>query len=173
MPPEQLTVIMPDGRTFGPTDLATVIQWLSEGRVPDAAMIRDEATGQQHPASSYRASALQGVNPFSSPAGMPTPQDDTTSTLIPYRNPPALTAYYLGVFSLSACIPLLGVVGVVMAIAAVVCGVRGLRLAKENPQARGRVHAWIGIVCGSVFAVLGIPMQIMSIIGLIAAIIDK
>jgi hypothetical protein len=172
MPPEQLTVVMPDGRTFGPADLATIMQWLSEGRVPDAAMIRDEATGQQRPASSYRASGPQSANPFASPAGMPQ-QDDSLSTLIPYRNPQALTAYYLGVFSISACIPLLGIAGVVMAIFAVICGVRGLRLAKENPQSRGRVHAWIGIVGGSIFALVGIPMQIFSIIGVIAAIMDK
>ena len=173
MPSERLTVVMPDNRLIGPVDQATLIAWLNEGRIPHAALVRDEATGQQRSASLYRFSDDQLTNPFSSPAGIPQPQSDAVSTIIPYRNAPALIAYYFGLFSLSACIPVLGLVGVAMAIAAVVYGVRGLRLAKENPVARGRVHAWIGIIGGSLFTVLGVPMQILSIIALIAAVLGK
>jgi hypothetical protein len=169
---ERLMVIMPNGRQFGPVDRATVRQWLQAGQVPDEAIVRDETTSREWPAASFRESP--GENPFASPAGIaPPPADEAVSVVIPYRNPPALTAYYLGLFSLSACIPLLGIVGVAMAIAAVVLGRRGLRLAASNPQAHGRVHAWIGIIGGSVFAVFGILMQVVGIIGVIGAILDK
>lgn len=173
MASEQLTVIMPDGRLFGPADLATLRQWLLEGRVPDAAMIRDEATGQQQPAAHYRTAGVDPTNPFASPAGQAPPTSDAVSTLIPYKNPPALTAYYLGVFSLSACIPLLGIAGVVMAIFAVVCGRRGLRLAAEKQEARGRVHAWIGIIGGSICGLFGLLIQGLVVVGIIGALLDK
>lgn len=63
---------------------------------------------------------------------------DATGGIIPYKNVPALIAYYLGVFS---CIPLLGVVSIIL-------GVMGLVKAKNNPAVRGQVHAIIGIVLG-------------------------
>jgi hypothetical protein len=89
--------------------------------------------------------------------------------MIPYRNGPALLAYYLGVFSVLACVPLVGILGVVMAVTAFVCGLKGLRRAKEDPNARGRVHAWIGIIGGAVCCILGIIMQALIIFALAAA----
>ena len=74
---------------------------------------------------------------------MPPPQGDATGGLIPYKNPPALTAYYLGVFSL---IP---VIGFLLGLAAVIMGVLGLRKRKTVPQCRGGGHAWAGIILGS------------------------
>ncbi len=80
--------------------------------------------------------------------------DGGISTLIPYRNPKALAAYYLGFFSL---IP---VVGLIAAPFALVLGIMGVRKARANPEAKGTIHACLGIVfglasllCGS--AVLG------------------
>ena len=73
---------------------------------------------------------------------MPSTQGDATGGLIPYKNPPALTAYYLGVFSL---IPLLGCL---LGPAALIMGVIGLRKRKKQPQCRGAAHAWTGIVLG-------------------------
>ncbi|KAB2667688.1 MAG: hypothetical protein DVB31_07685 [Verrucomicrobia bacterium] len=68
--------------------------------------------------------------------------DDVVATMVPYKNVPALVGYYLGVFSL---IPLLGIP---LGIGAVICGILGLRRAGENPQSKGKVHAWIAIVLG-------------------------
>jgi Domain of unknown function (DUF4190) len=72
------------------------------------------------------------------------PDDGGMSTLIPYKNPKALLAYYLGVFGL---IPILGFF---LAIAAIVLGMMGLRYAKEYPTAKGTAHAITGIVLGTI-----------------------
>lgn len=67
---------------------------------------------------------------------------DTTGGVIPYKNPHALIAYYLGLFSL---FPILGIV---LGIPAFVLGIIGLRNRKRNPVIKGSVHAWIGIIMG-------------------------
>jgi len=73
---------------------------------------------------------------------------DATGGVIPYKNPHALTAYYLGVFS---CFPVLGFF---LGIAAIALGVSGLKARARKPVIRGVVHAWIGIVCGSLSVAL-------------------
>ena len=65
---------------------------------------------------------------------------DATGGIIPYKNPHALTAYYLGVFSI---IPL---IGFFLGAVAVGLGISGLRQRKKRPIIRGAVHAWIGII---------------------------
>jgi hypothetical protein len=79
---------------------------------------------------------------------MPAMQGDATGGVIPYKNPPALLAYYLGIFSL---IPLLGFF---LGIAAIILGIQGLRRRRFNPVIRGSVHAWIGIVVGTVIVLV-------------------
>ena len=98
-------------------------------------------------------------------AGSDDKQGDATGGVIPYKNPPALIAYYCGIFSLIACIPFFFPLPIV----ALVLGIKGLRKAKAEPHVKGRVHAWIGIVCGSIFGLIGIVMTVGTIIGLIAA----
>ena len=73
---------------------------------------------------------------------------DSTGGLIPYKNPKALMAYYLGLFS---GFPL---IGFPIAIAAFILGILGLRDRKKNPVIKGSVHAWIGIGCGGLFTLL-------------------
>lgn len=73
---------------------------------------------------------------------------DATGGIIPYKNPHALTAYYLGIFS---CFPVLGFF---LGIAAIALGVSGLRQRASKPVISGAVHAWIGIVCGSLSVAL-------------------
>ena len=82
-------------------------------------------------------------------------EGDATGGLIPYKNPKALTAYYVGVFSLIPCI------GVLLAVAAIVLGVMGLKYAKQHPSARGQAHAIVGIVLGT--------LVILAHAGLVAA----
>jgi hypothetical protein len=65
------------------------------------------------------------------------------STLIPYRNPKALAAYYAGFF---AFIPL---VGIPVALAAIVLGILGVRYTLAHREAKGIAHAIIGIVLGA------------------------
>jgi hypothetical protein len=119
------------------------------------------------------------VNPYAPPAApiVDTPSgstaDEALATIIPYRNAPALIAYYLGLFSLAACIPLVGLVGVGMAVAAVILGVKGLRRAAEHPDAKGRVHAWIGILGGAVCGAVGLLINMLAIIALLASITGR
>jgi uncharacterized membrane protein HdeD (DUF308 family) len=70
--------------------------------------------------------------------------DGGLSTLIPYRNPKALAGYYLGVLAL---IPVLGLL---LAIAAILFGILGLHYRTAHPEAKGTAHAIIGIVLGVV-----------------------
>lgn len=72
--------------------------------------------------------------------------NDTLGGLFPTKNPPALAAYYLGIFSL---IPLLGLP---MGITAVTMGIKGLRNAREHPEVKGKIHAWVGIISAAFFA---------------------
>jgi hypothetical protein len=72
-------------------------------------------------------------------------QGDATGGIIPYKNPPALVAYYLGLFS-----PVIPLLGLLMGIAALILGIVGLRKRKANPMIKGSVHAWIGIVLGGI-----------------------
>jgi hypothetical protein len=68
---------------------------------------------------------------------------DATGGLIPYKNPYALIGYYVGIFSLFPCVPILS-------IAAVVLGIMGLSKVAREPHVKGTVHAWIAIVLGGV-----------------------
>jgi len=88
----------------------------------------------------------------------PAPQGDATGGIIPYKNPPALIAYYCGVFSI---IPFLGFF---IGIAALCLGIAGLKKRKQMPIIRGSVHAWIGIICGSlsILAHLAVVALIIS-----------
>ncbi len=88
---------------------------------------------------------------------------DSTGGLIPYKNPAALTAYYLGLFSL------LPVIGLFLAVPAVILGVKGLKARSANPEIKGSVHAWIGIVLGSLFTIIWGLAVVLTIIGIVAA----
>ena len=75
-------------------------------------------------------------------------QKDAVETLIPYKNPMGLMAYYAGVFALIPC------VGLVLGPAAFILGILGIRYANKHPTAGGKGHAIAGIVLGTL-VVLG------------------
>lgn len=81
--------------------------------------------------------------------------------LIPYKNTCALISYYLGVFSLIPC------VGALLGIAAVILGIIGLRKAARFPEAKGKVHAIVGIVCGGIFGLVWLVAIIFVFIGIV------
>jgi len=91
------------------------------------------------------------------------PTGYATGGVIPYKNPAALMAYYCGVFSLVPCM------GILVGIPGIVLGVIGLRNRKATPVIRGGVHAWIGIVLGSVTTLLWGSMILFMIIGMLSA----
>ncbi|QDU93803.1 DUF4190 domain-containing protein [Lignipirellula cremea] len=87
---------------------------------------------------------------------------DATGGVVPYKNWPALLAYYLGIFSLFPCI------GLALAIPALVLGIMGLQRRRKNPAIKGSVHAWIGIVLGGFFTLVWGAVGVLVIIALIA-----
>lgn len=90
----------------------------------------------------------------------PIPQTgDATGGLIPYKNPQALVAYYLGIFGLFPFI------GVLLAIPAFILGILGLKKRKQNPIIKGAVHAWIGIVLGAI----SIGYHLLIVVALLAS----
>ncbi len=101
-------------------------------------------------------------NPYQSPQNPhgvnqgPPGQGDVTGGIIPYKNGPALAAYYVSIGSLLCC-PL--------GIVAVVLGIMGLQKRARQPEVKGSVHAWIGIVLGAITTLGFIFGLIMAAIG--------
>lgn len=89
-------------------------------------------------------------------------QGDATGGIIPYKNPKALIAYYLGIVSG------LPMIGLPIGIVAFVLGILGLRDRKRNPVIRGGFHASVGIGCGGFFALLWGLVIVMILIAIIA-----
>ena len=87
-------------------------------------------------------------------------EGDATGGIIPYKNPKALIAYYLGIFS---GFP---VIGFFLAIPALVLGIMGLRDRNRNPAIKGSIHAGIGIGCGAFFMLLWGAAIVFIIIGI-------
>ena len=90
-------------------------------------------------------------------------QGDSTGGVIPYKNVPALIGYYCGVFSI---IPFMGIAA---SIPAIFLGVWGLRQYKANPVISGRVHAWIGIVLGTLMTLVWGGLIIMMFVAAAAS----
>jgi len=101
------------------------------------------------PANPYRAPVQTptGPSPITGDAA-PVTEGDNTGGIIPYKNPKALLAYYLGIASG------LPFIGLPFGIAAFILGIMGLRDRKRNPVIKGSVHAGIGIGCGLIFTLL-------------------
>jgi hypothetical protein len=89
-------------------------------------------------------------------------EGDATGGVIPYKNPKALIAYYLGILS---GLPL---IGLPLGIVAFVLGIMGLKDRAKNPVIKGSVHAWIGIGCGGIFALFWGLVGLSIIIALIS-----
>lgn len=121
-------VSTPDGKQWGPYTREALQGYVNQGSILVSWAATDGSV----------TTNVSGV--LAQPAV--TPQKSSSyDGIVPYRNPRALIAYYLGVFSI---IPGLG-------IAAFVLGILGLKHAKANPEAKGVVHAWIGIIVGGLF----------------------
>lgn len=114
---------------------------------------RDAGNPYQAPSAGYEPPVAQPVaRPLSGP-------EEVLQTIIPVRNMPALIGYYLGLFS---CFPVLGFP---LAIAGVILGWKGIRRAWQHPEAKGGIHAWVGLICGSI----GLLLNLLIICGIVAA----
>ncbi len=111
------------------------------------------------------------MDPISSPPSAPQPprppgiapasSSGIAEVFIPYKNGPALTAYYLGIFSL--------ICGLFLGIPALILGIKGLKIAKERPEARGAAHAWTGVILGGLTTLV----SLIAIAGFAIAMISK
>ncbi len=120
---------------------------------------------------------LQPTNPYAGNIGTnaqisashsgSTNEGDATGGLIPYKNPKALIAYYLGILSG------LPIIGLPIGIAAFVLGVLGLRDRNRNPIIKGSIHAGIGIGCGLVFTLLWSAVLVLIIVGIATSAASK
>ncbi len=102
-------------------------------------------------------------NPLPAQQVTPSPQSDVASVIVPYKNPQALAAYYLGLFSI---IPLLGFF---LALASVPLGILGLKARSRQPAIHGAVHAWIGIVIGSIVLLVHIAVIVILVVAATSA----
>jgi hypothetical protein len=100
------------------------------------------------------------LSPPELPRELPPVTGDSTGGIIPYKNPHALTSYYLGVFSI---IPMLGFI---LGCIAVPLGISGLRKKKRHPIIRGTVHAWIGIVAGGCSVLVHVALVTLMIVAI-------
>lgn len=111
-------------------------------------------------------------NPYQSPQQVPNDphqagqpgQGDMTGGIIPYKNAPALAAYYIGIVSLLCCFA-----GLPVGIVAIVLGVMGLQKRARQPEVKGSIHAWIGIVCGVIATLGAILFAILIIAGIMGS----
>ncbi len=86
-------------------------------------------------------------------------QPDVVETFIPYKNPLALTAYYLGVFSVIPCL------GLAMGPPALILGIMGIRYRKKHPTAGGLGHAITGVVLGSLTTLANWGVVVAMVVG--------
>jgi hypothetical protein len=133
-------IIGGDGKEYGPVAAEQLRQWLAQGRVNGQTKARLDGATDWQPLSSI----AEFAGACTPPPVLPPPRQggDSLNKVIPYRNVPALVGYYCGVFSL---IPFLGVI---LGLAGLALGIIGLRVARQNPAAGGKVHAWVGIILG-------------------------
>jgi GYF domain 2 len=136
------------GEQQGPFDLDTLNQRIANGSIqPVSSLAWYEGRDGWIPLAEVPGVILPAhvsppPLPRSSSSASATDATDATGGIIPYKNPRALTAYYLGIFGL------LPFVGILLAIPAVILGILGLSFRRQNPGAKGVVHAWVGIICG-------------------------
>lgn len=153
-----------DQKEYGPVNANQLRQWLREGRVNQQTRVQVEGSSEWQPLAAVPELAAvsnatappinRGSTPASGGAGI--------NALVPYKNPKALIAYYLAVFSL---IPFLGMP---LGLAAFVLGILGLRFRRTHPTAGGSVHAWIGIVLGGLFGFGYLALILLAVFAAVA-----
>lgn len=152
-------IIGSDGREYGPVTAETLRQWVAVGRANGSTRVLAEGatewtTVQQLPEFAASLVAPPPLQTQAQPAA-----DSGLNQVIPYRNGPALAAYYFGIFSLIPCF------GLVLGITALVLGILGLKKHRLQPGCGGKVHAWVGVILGGLCAVANLAGIILMIIG--------
>lgn len=150
-----------NGQAVGPVADAALREQLNSGQLPGSTLIWREGMAQWLPASQCGLAAPI-ADPSSSqsapfPGSSALLQGDTTGGLIPYKNPTALTSYYLAVGSLIPCL------GLFLGPVAFFLGWRGLAYGKANPIVKGVAHAWVGILLGGFCSLVNIGLILFAL----------
>ncbi|HEX6987629.1 MAG TPA: GYF domain-containing protein [Planctomycetaceae bacterium] len=140
------------GDEVGPVPPAVMKQRVADGTIVATTRVRRE--GGDWTTADRIPGLLDGQ-----PAAGPRNEGDATGGLIPYKNAPALIAYYLAIFSLIPCL------GLPLGVAAIVLGVLGLKKRKQNPAVSGAAHAWVGIILGGITTLLWGGAIAVTIVG--------
>lgn len=151
------------GAQQGPFDIETLNRMVASGQIPvhgTLAWWPGQASWVQLaavPGIRVAAAAAPQISTAAPPPQPPAaPQGDATGGLIPYKNGPALAAYYLGILAL---VPLLGFLA---GIASCILGVMGLRKRSREPHVKGSAHAVIGIVLGGLSILVHLAVLILA-----------
>jgi len=87
-------------------------------------------------------------------------QPEAIETLIPYKNPLGLFAYYTGVFSFIPC------AGLALGPTALILGIMGVRYRNKHPTAGGFGHALSGIIMGGITSLANWGLLIAGVVGM-------
>ena len=134
-----------DGNEYGSVSAEQVKKWIAENRVEKKTPVIPEGGADWVFLFSLPEFAADFAPPPSGPPPILPSAKSSKSPEAPPKNVHALIAASLGVLSM---IPPLGAL---LGIPALVLGISGLCFQLRNPEAGGRVHAWIGIVLGGLF----------------------
>ena len=147
------------GAEYGPVSTEELQHWIAQTRCTRESLVEVDGSGEWVPLATLpEFQAAFAATPAPAPASAE--GEGGVSTVIPYKNAPALIAYYVGVFCI-ICPPLL-------CFPAIILGVIGLRRVKENPEVKGTAHAWIGILSGSFFLLLSIVIGVFVSTGILS-----
>jgi hypothetical protein len=144
-----------DDTEYGPVSTEELQQWVAQNRCTRESLVEVDGSGEWVPLAT-----LPEFQDAFAAAPASAEGEGGVSTVIPYKNVPALIAYYVGVFCI-ICPPLL-------CFPAIILGVIGLRRVKENPEVKGTAHAWIGILSGSFFLLLSIVVGVFVSTGMLS-----
>jgi hypothetical protein len=141
-----------------PVDTAASAQPLVLADVPPRAIFCVKC-GQQNDRDGQKCSRCgAALAETPQPTVVTVSDEGTLGGLIPYKNAQALAAYYVAVFSLIPC------AAIPLGIIALVLGIRGLKFARLHPEAKGRAHAWTGIILGGICALANITAIVVLIV---------
>ncbi|MDP7179493.1 MAG: DUF4339 domain-containing protein, partial [Verrucomicrobiota bacterium] len=87
-----------DGAEYGPVSTEELQQWIAQNRCTRDSLVEADGSGEWVPLATLPVfqSALAAL---AVPPPAPEQGDGGVSTVIPYKNVPALVGYYLAVFS--------------------------------------------------------------------------
>ena len=150
-----------DQKEYGPVTADQLRQWIAQSRVHAQTRVQVQGSTEWQRLGSLPE--LGGAFGAAQPPVNPSAGGSGINAVIPYKNPKALIAYYLAIFSL---IPFLGMP---LGLAAFVLGILGLRFRRTHPTAGGAAHAWIGIILGGLCGFGYLALILLAVVAAISA----